>query len=681
MAAPPRAARLKMTTIISALVILSIILSVGVVSATIFVTLRIQGVEAGQAQQGINLRAAATILEKRFINARLITSDTGDMVGIRIFTFPEFNDHSSIDAVTSVTHQEAVVFAYDPATGALAGANGSFTRADGTLAPPAEAALSADTPAAKTIAANATYVGDMDIMGTHYFGALLPMTNVRNEVQGAIGVMTPAASLEANANSTLLPIAIAGGGAILVLGLIGFLASRRISRPIPRLAAVMRGIAEGAYETEVPHTADENEIGEMARAVEVLRESAIRVSQMTEAEAARIIADEEKRAAMMAELQSAFGHVVDAALEGDFSKRVSTEFSDRELNVLAAGINELVDGLGRCVDELVPTLSAMANADLTRRVRGDFRGAFAQLKDDTNVLAEKFTSIVAELKGASASLKTATGEILTGADDLSSRTTRQAATIEETSASMEQLASTVVQNAGRASQASENAVTVTKAANTSGEIMRAADEAMERIRASSAKISSIIGLIDDIAFQTNLLALNASVEAARAGDAGKGFAVVAVEVRRLAQSAAAASSDVKKLVEQAAQEVTAGSRLVIEAGKGLETMRSAAEANEKLLDAIAGDSREQANAIDEINAAMRQLDDMTQHNASLVEQTNAAIEKTGHQAMALDSIVSVFSLLERAQKLEPRPAPRPAQVRRQYGLDGNAAIDAEWSEF
>lgn len=671
-----------MTTVISALVILSIIVSVAAVSATIFATLRIQGVESGQTQQATNLRAAATILEKRFINARLLVSDAGDMVGIRIFTFPEFNDHSAIDAVTSVTHEQAVVFTFDPATGGLIGANGSFKLADGTLAPAAETALAGETSAAKAIAANTSYVGGMDISGTHYFGALLPMTNVRNEVQGAIGVMTPAASLEANATAALMPIAITGAATIIVLGIIGFIVSRRISRPIPRLAAVMRDIAGGAYDAEVPHTTDDNEIGEMARAVEVLRASAIRVSQMTEAEAARIIADEDKRSAMMAELQSAFGHVVDAALEGDFSKRVNARFSDKELNVLAAGINELVDGLGRCVDELVPVLSAMAGADLTRRMRGDYRGAFAQLKHDTNALADKLSGIVSDLKGASTSLKTATGEILTGADDLSSRTTRQAATIEETSASMEQLASTVVQNAKRASEASKNATTVTDAANRSGEVMRSADEAMERIRASSSKISNVIGLIDDIAFQTNLLALNASVEAARAGEAGRGFAVVAVEVRRLAQSAAAASSDVKKLIEQAAGEVVVGSRLVGEAGKGLETMRSAAEANEKLLDAIAGDSREQANAIDEINAAMRQLDDMTQHNASLVEQTNAAIEKTGHQAVALDGIVSIFSLAELpAAKPAQRAMPQPASTRRQYGLDGNAALDEDWTEF
>src|SRR5690606_7577772 len=190
----------------------------------------------------------------------------------------------------------------------------------------------------------------------------------------------------------------------------------------------------------------------------------------------------------------------------------------------------------------------------------------------------------ARLQQTSSTLRTATGEILSGANDLSERTTRQAATIEETSAAMEQLATTVLQNADRASDASTNAGRVTQAAEEGGEVMQQATDAMERITTSSGKISNIIGLIDDIAFQTNLLALNASVEAARAGEAGKGFAVVAVEVRRLAQSAAEASSEVKALIEQSGSEVAGGSKLVASAADKLMTMLEGARRNNELLE-------------------------------------------------------------------------------------------------
>jgi methyl-accepting chemotaxis protein len=165
---------------------------------------------------------------------------------------------------------------------------------------------------------------------------------------------------------------------------------------------------------------------------------------------------------------------------------------------------------------------------------------------------------------------------------------------------------------------------------------------MAAIETSSAKISNIIGMIDDIAFQTNLLALNASVEAARAGDAGKGFAVVAVEVRRLAQSAAQASSDVKALIETSAGEVRTGAQLVEQAARKLGDILHGAEDSFGLIDDMAKASREQSSALNEVAIAIRQMDEMTQHNAALVEETNAAIEQTETQAAKLDGIVDVF---------------------------------------
>src|SRR5690606_5822603 len=284
--------------------------------------------------------------------------------------------------------------------------------------------------------------------------------------------------------------------------------------------------------------------------------------------------------------------------------------------------NKLVETVDGGIGETGRVLAALASTDLAQRVEGDYGGAFARLKDDTNAVAEKLNESVGQLRQTSSNLKTATGARLSGANDLSERTTRQAATIEETSAAMEQLATTVLQNAERAADASNNAGTVSHAAEEGGAVMHKANEAMERITTSSAKISSIIGMIDDIAFQTNLLALNASVEAARAGEAGKGFAVVAIEVRRLAQSAAEASSEVKALIEQSGTEVGAGSKLVSEAVQKLEAMLEGTRTNFTLLQGIAQESRAQASSIEEVTVAVRQLDEMTQHNAALVQQTN-----------------------------------------------------------
>src|SRR5690606_15712196 len=162
----------------------------------------------------------------------------------------------------------------------------------------------------------------------------------------------------------------------------------------------------------------------------------------------------ENRQKMMSELQSAFGEVVDAAVAGDFTRQVQVEFPDPELNGMASSVNNLVSTFNRGVTEIGQVLGALADTDLTERMEGDYEGAFATLKTDINAVADKLTEVVGQLRHTSGALKTATGEILSGANDLSERTTKQAATIEETSAAMEQLASTVQQNAQRAKDAS-----------------------------------------------------------------------------------------------------------------------------------------------------------------------------------------------------------------------------------
>ena len=347
-------------------------------------------------------------------------------------------------------------------------------------------------------------------------------------------------------------------------------------------------------------------------------------------------------------------------------------------------------------------LAKLAEGDLTARIETPLVGELDEVRLAFNDTVEKFSSIVSQLRETSSILKTATGEILSGANDLADRTTRQAAAIEETSAAMEQLSSTVRDNAKRSEAASTNSFAVSEAASSTGAVMGEANQAMERISVSSAKISNIIGMIDDIAFQTNLLALNASVEAARAGDAGKGFAVVAVEVRRLAQSAASASSDVKVLVEQSANEVVSGSKLVSNATAKLDAMVESVRQNSELITEIARATQEQSTAIVQVSTSVRDMDEMTQHNAALVEEMNAALEQTETQARELDEIVEVFTIDHHAavSRTGSRPAPKPAakpttrsnndvrslQARasnaaKTYAVNGNAAAKEDWNEF
>ncbi len=343
-------------------------------------------------------------------------------------------------------------------------------------------------------------------------------------------------------------------------------------------------------------------------------------------------------------------------------------------------------------------LTRLADGDLTAVIDEAFAGDLEQLRVSFNGTVATMADIVARLRAASSALKTATGEILSGANDLAERTTRQAAAVEETSAALEQLAGTVSENSRRASAASAKAKAVSGTAGEANAMMQEANEAMQRISASSTKISNIIGLIDDIAFQTNLLALNASVEAARAGDAGKGFAVVAVEVRRLAQSAAGASADVKALIEQSANEVSIGSRRVADATVKVTAMHDGIQENGVLIEGIAGATEAQSTSIREVTGAVKQVDEMTQHNAALVEQTNAAIEQTEGQAIELDRIVDVFVVDDKPARTahavpsspprrSPVPAARPprtavADAARTYLSRGSAALKSdEWNEF
>jgi methyl-accepting chemotaxis protein len=289
-------------------------------------------------------------------------------------------------------------------------------------------------------------------------------------------------------------------------------------------------------------------------------------------------------------------------------------------------------------------LQRLAQGDLTTRVTDQFAPEFEQIKSDTNAVFDQLELLVQRLSTASHSLRVATGEILSGANDLSERTTRQAAAIEQTSAAMEQLMHTVTDNSGRAELASSKATAASTLAAEGGKVMDDANKAMERIAASSDQISNIIGMIDDIAFQTNLLALNASVEAARAGEAGKGFAVVAVEVRRLAQNAAQASHDVKNLIDRSEKEVRGGGQLVSDATRKLERIVAAVDENATLMRDMAEAGSSQTAAIQQITVAIHQMDEMTQHNAALVEETNAAIEQTETQAGELDMIVDTFNV-------------------------------------
>jgi methyl-accepting chemotaxis protein len=376
------------------------------------------------------------------------------------------------------------------------------------------------------------------------------------------------------------------------------------------MVSTMKVIADGDLTSTVEGTIRRDEIGSMARAVQIFKDNELRARDLekdveasrgaNEIERARIAETERQRAQDMAE-----------ATVG-----------------LAEGLKHLAGG------------------NLVFRLDDNFAEDFEPLRANFNAAVTQLAESLKAVSLATGSIDDGAQEISLSAQDLSRRTEHQAASLEQTAAALDQITQNVASSSTRTAEARHVAIEANKSARHSGEVVSSAVAAMQRIERSSSQISTIVGVIDEIAFQTNLLALNAGVEAARSGEAGKGFAVVAQEVRELAQRSAHAAKEIKDLILNSVDEVSSGVKLVRETGEALKIIEEQIVLINTQLDAVSAASTEQSVTISEVNRTVNQMDQVTQQNAAMAEESTAASTALAVEAKRLREIVSEFQIDE-----------------------------------
>ncbi len=389
-------------------------------------------------------------------------------------------------------------------------------------------------------------------------------------------------------------------------------------------------------------------------------------------------------------------HFVDtAANHGDFSVKINTQNKTGYNRDLSELLNQLSDVTENGLNDALRIAEALSKGDLTQTITEDYPGIFGQVKLGMNFTVDKLKTLLTNVKRSSENLNIASKEIAMGNNDLSNRTEQQAASLQETAASMEQLTTAVQANSVNANNANTHAIAASDVAGKGYHVVQEVIATMNEISDASRQIADIIAVIDGISFQTNILALNAAVEAARAGEQGKGFAVVASEVRILAHQAAKAASEIKELIGDSETKVANGSKLVIQAGRTMKDIVGSIDEVTAIIANISNASDEQSTGIEQVNNAINQMDDVTQQNAALVEQVAAAAESMAEQSENLSLSLEVFKLSDSPIHATSKPIIKlklPTKIETYKGKQNTSASlalvtsssnsdDTDWDEF
>ncbi|MCM2475682.1 HAMP domain-containing protein [Rhizobium sp. CG5] len=500
-----------------------------------------------------------------------------------------------------------------------------------------------------------------------YFTIISPLPlDKAGKVSGYVATSWSASNIFTAARSKAL-FALAMQSLAITIAVIAFLFAMRklVGQPLRVLSDRISALQQGDLDAPVVYQANGDEIGFLARALEVFRNDAIaKIEQERVNELQRLSLNSER------------------ARNSEMTER--TALSQRTV-----------------MDALARALERLASGDFSTHLTG-LGPEYTKLQGDFNGMVDAVAAAIIEIKQATIAVENGSGELTKSTDQLAKRTEQQAASLEETAAALNEVTTTVRTSAHNAEDAGQLTSDAKAGAQTSATVVRNAIGAMGRIQQSSAQIGQIIGVIDEIAFQTNLLALNAGVEAARAGDAGKGFAVVAQEVRELAQRSANAAKEIKALISASDSEVAAGVALVNQTGDALLTIEKQINQINDSIISIVSSYQEQSTGLQEISTAINSMDQMTQQNAAMVEETSAACHDLLSQSRLLQTASGRFQIADAMARRAPAgtaassfrtgtvshtraPSPAsgsvPLSAAGRPRTAGNTALAQSWEEF
>ncbi|TQX92040.1 MULTISPECIES: methyl-accepting chemotaxis protein [Rhizobium] len=596
--------RLLPSTIVSQIVFVTIgliFLGISAVAGATYYQLRERVLTTAADDVRDASRAMAVIYSVKLAGTTVDIRD-GELRGIVHDGAQQVSDHDLVDKVATSIGGVATIFQVQDGDYLRISTNvkkENGERAVGTK-------LAADHPARPMLAAGKPYYGEAVLFGKPYITGYFPIRSTAGATTGVLftGIPMQVYSDQIDALRTL--ILIVGAAAMIAIGLLAYVTTGRLIRPLTVLRGSVQAISSGTLDAAIPYLSRRNEFGDIARALEGFRDNA-RAKQLMEGENARQRASVEE-------------------------ERARNESDKRSLD----------SQIDFAVERLAGGLARLAQGDLSHDIDTPFAGRLEQLRIDFNGSLVRLKQTMVQIRENTLSIQGSGSDMRQSALDLAKRTEDQAASLEETAAAVEEITVTVRSSADRARDVQQVVGKTRQTASSSESVVNNAIEAMGRIESGARQIEQIIEVIDSIAFQTNLLALNAGIEAARAGDAGKGFAVVAHEVRELAQRSADAAKQIKGLIDQSTAEVKTGSALVREAGQVLTSISTQIVEISKHIDTIATAAQDQASALQEVNSSVNAMDQMTQKNAAMVADTTAASNELADEADALLTIVQQF---------------------------------------